>query len=251
MQDNTVMKLFEKLQSQITALTEKVTDYFSSGKSEGKKSRSEDLTELFGALAQAQSEMPSICGTKENPYFKEKYIDLGEMIQAARPSLTKHGLAVLQQILPNDDGQMILHTILSHASGQWIESRVRIIPPKNDVRTMDSYVSSLKRTSYSSLVGIVGRDDDDDGEYASATIRDTFAKGTALNTAYNPRENKLETVTKEQLEELEYELQDYDDIAELVLDGLKLQNLADMPKEKYMTAVNRIRKIKAIREGKK
>jgi hypothetical protein len=99
-------------------------------------------------------------------------------------------------------------------------------------------------------VGIVGAGDDDDGEYASATERKTFAKGTALNTNYDPTENKLETITKEQTQELEYELGDYPDIAELVLDGLKIQNIADMPKQKFIHSINRIRNIKRIREGK-
>lgn len=216
------------------------------------QARSSDLKDLFAALAKAQSVMPAVTGNKENPYFKERYIDLGDMITASRPALTKNGLSVIQQILPNDDGQMIMHTILSHESGQWIESQIRIIPPKNDVRTMDSYITYLRRCTYAALVGIVGASDDDDGEYASATTRETFAKGTALNTKYNPKENKLETITKEQLEELEYELggDEHHDIAEMVLDGLKIQNLADMPKEKFLTSVNRIRKIKHIREGK-
>lgn len=213
-------------------------------------SRSLELKDLFAALAKAQSIMPAVTGNKENPYFKERYIDLGDMITASRPALTKNGLSVIQQILPNNDGQMIMHTILSHESGQWIESRVRVIPPKNDVRTMDSYITYLRRCTYAALVGIVGSDDDDDGEYASATNRETFAKGTALNTKYNPKENKLETITKEQISELEYELENHHDIAEQVLDGLRIQNLADMPKEKFLVSVNRIRKIKQIREGK-
>jgi len=211
--------------------------------------RSPDLKDLFGALAKAQAIMPAVSGNKENPYFKERYIDLGDMVRVSRPALTKYGLAVIQQILPNDDGQMILHTILSHESGQWIESRIRIIPPKNDLRTLDSYITNLKRCAYGSLVGIVGKDDDDDGEYATATTRETFAKGTALNTKYNPKENKLETISRDQIDELEYELSDYPDIAEDVLDGLKIQNLANMPKEKFLTSINRIRKIKRTREG--
>lgn len=245
MANDTIAALLEQLNEQIKKLNNKLPFLDTSA-----PSRSTELKDLFTALAKAQAEMPAVAGRKENPYFQERYIDLGDMISAARPSLTKHGLAVIQQILPNEEGQMILHTILSHASGQWIESRVRVIPPKTDVRTLDSYVTSLRRSSYASLVGIVGAGDDDDGEYASATERKTFAKGTALNTTYDPTENKLETITKEQTQELEYELEAYPDIAELVLDGLKIQNIADMPKQKFIHSINRIRNIKRIREGK-
>lgn len=248
MENETIASLLENISDQIRDLEKKISCIDPT--SQDSRSRSLEMKDLFAALAQAQAEMPSVYGEKENPYFKERYIDLGDMITAARPSLTKNGLSVIQQILPNDDGQMILHTILSHASGQWIESRLRVIPPKNDTRTLDSYITALKRCAYGSLVGIVGASDDDDGEYASATQRKTFAKGTSINTKYNPKENKLETVTKEQLEELEYELSEYPDIAEMVLDGLKLQNLADLPKEKFLVSINKIRKIKLIRDGK-
>lgn len=240
--------LFEKLFNEIAALSKKIDSALCH--TPHIKARSDELKDLFSALAEAQSEMPAVAGNKENPYFKERYIDLGDMISASRPSLTKFGLAVIQQILPNDDGQMILHTILSHSTGQWIESRMRVIPPKNDVRTMDSYITYLRRCAYGSLIGIVGINDDDDGEYASATSRDTFAKGTAINTKYNPKENKLETISRDQLDEFEYELEGYPDIAEMVLDGLRIQNLADTPKEKFRVSINKIREIKSIRDGK-
>jgi len=116
---------------------------------------------------------------------------------------------------------------------------------------MDSYVTYLRRCSYGSLIGIVGVNDDDDGEYASATDRDTFAKGTAINTKYNPKENQLETISRDQIEELQYELEGWSDIAEMVLDGLRIQNIADMPKEKFRVSINKIRQIKSIRDGKK
>ncbi len=242
-------KLLEKMLNEIATLSTKIDSALRHNPHI--KTRSDELKDLFSALAEAQSEMPAVAGNKENPYFKEKYIDLGDMIAASRPSLTKYGLGVIQQLLPNDDGQMILHTILSHSSGQWIESRIRIIPPKNDIRTMDSYTTSLKRSSYGALVGIVGANDDDDGEYASATTRETFAKGVAINTKYNPKENQLETVSRDQIDELEYELEGWSDIAEMVLDGLRIQNLADMPKEKFRVSINKIREIKNIRDGKK
>ena len=77
-----------------------------------------------------------------------------------------------------------------------------------------------------------------------------YAKGTALNTKYNPKENKYESITTEQLEELEYELAEFPDIAEQILEGFKIQSLANMPKQKFLPAVSRIREIKLLRNGK-
>jgi len=212
--------------------------------------KSEDLKELFTSLAKAQSEMEFAGLNNENPYFKSKYADLKDIVKASRPYLSKNGLCVIQQILPNSDGQNILHTILAHSSGQWIESRMRILPAKTDVQSLASYITYLRRYSYAALVGVVVGGEDDDAEVAVATSREVLAKGTAVNTKYNPLENSYETVTKEQLEELEYELAEYSDIAEQVLEGLKIQSLADMPKVKYHVSITRIREIKNARNGR-
>ena len=212
--------------------------------------RSDEIKELATALAKAQGEFVVAGLNKENPYFKSRYADLTSVIGAARPALTKNGLSVVQNIIAHLSGENVLHTLLLHSSGQWIESRMRILPPKNDIQTISSYTTYLKRLSFSSLLGITTGDEDDDAEQAIATQRETFAKGTALNTKYNPREdNTGEVVSVDQLTELEYELKEYPDIAEMVMDGLKIQSIADIPKNKYSAAIRRIREIKQLRNG--
>lgn len=213
--------------------------------------RSSEIKDLATALAKAQSEMPIAGLNKTNPYFKSAYADMGSIVSASRPYLTKNGLSVLQQIIHQDDGQGILYTILTHTTGQWIQSKARIVPPKNDIQTISSYITYLKRITYAALIGVVTGDEDDDAEAAVATSRETFAKGVALNTKYNPKEEVAEVITKEQLEELEYELGEYPDVAEMVLEGLKIQSLADMPKSKFLASVQRIRQIKNLRNGVK
>lgn len=210
--------------------------------------RSQETKDLFAALAQAQLEMPVAALNKENPYFMNRYADLSEVVSVSRPSLSKNGLSVTQQILTTDEGQSILHTILCHSSGQWIESQNRIIPSKNDIQTLASYITSLKRIAYAALVGVVVANEDDDGEIAMISARQIIAKGPSIN-AYNPKVQSHDTITKEQMEELEYELSDYTDLADEVMDQLKIQSLADMPKTKYHASITRIRKIKAVREG--
>lgn len=214
------------------------------------QNRSIEVKELFTAMAKAQGEMSIAHHNKENPYFKSSYADLAEIVCASRPALTKNGLCVMQQICQKEDGSNILHTILTHSSGQWIESTMRILPSKPDVQSLQSYLTYIKRSAYASLVGVVVSDEDDDAERAVATERETFAKGVALNTKYNPREESYEAISKDQLDEMDYELAGFADVAEQVLEGLKLQNLADMPKSKYHVSMKRIREIKQARGGK-
>ncbi len=237
-------------QEEIVALK---SNLVSSEKKHAAPFRSSEIKDLATALAKAQAEYHVADLNKSNPYFKSKYADLMSVVQASRPALTKNGLSVVQNILHQDDGASVLYTILLHVSGQYIESRMRIIPPKNDIQTISSYTTYLKRMAYAALVGVVTGEDDDDGEISMMPHRDISTKGTALNTNYNPRENPAEVVSKDQHEELLYELEGYPDIAEQILFGLKIQTLQDMPKAKYQASINRIREIKLARStsGKK
>lgn len=206
--------------------------------------------ELQAALAKAQAEIKPAGLTSENPYFKSRYADLTEMVRVSRPALTKNQLSVAQNIVINEAGQKFLHTHLGHASGQWTASNMPITPAKNDIQAQGSYISYLKRYAYGALIGVVTTDEDDDGEQAVYDQRATYAKGVALNTSYKPKHESADTVTKEQLEELEYELKNEPDITEMVLEGYRIQSLADMPKSKFMTSIQRIREIKADKNGK-
>jgi hypothetical protein len=213
------------------------------------RGRSAQINELASALSKAQSEMKIAGMDSANPYFKSKYADLASIVRASRPSLTKYGLSVSQQILVHDEGQNVLHTILMHSSGQWIESIMRIVPAKNDIQTLGSCITYLRRYAYASLIGVVSSDEDDDGEVAMHSVRNKQEQGTALNVKYNPTDEPSELISKDQIAELEYELAAYPDIAEMMLDGLKLQTLADMPKSKYRASIERIRSIKNARNG--
>ena len=80
--------------------------------------------------------------------------------------------------------------------------------------------------------------------------RDVIAKGPSIK--YNPKDQSFDTITREQLDEMEYELSEYPDIADQVLNGLQIQSLADCPKSKYQVSMTRIREIKKLRnEGVK
>src|SRR6266436_1456266 len=94
--------------------------------------------ELYTALAQAQGEMEIAGKNKTNPFFKSSYADFTSIVCASRPALVKYGLCVMQSIEPTEDGKHHLVTILAHASGQEVSSRVKINPPKDDVQSISS-----------------------------------------------------------------------------------------------------------------
>lgn len=193
--------------------------------------RSADLKDLFTALAKAQSEMQTAGLSAENPYFKTRYADLAAIVKASRPALTKNGLSIIQQIITSDEGHTYLHTLLCHTSGQWVESRVRVVPSKTDVQSMGSYITYLRRYSIAALCGIVTSDEDDDGNLAA--------------TAYMPAvKTSSQYISAQELATLEAEIKERPDIAQMIKDGLQIATLALIPKNKYTATMQRIKTIK-------
>ena len=203
--------------------------------------------ELDHALAQAQGQMDRVSLNKENPYFKKRYADLKSLFDVATPSLSANGLSIRQHIILADDNSNILVTRLCHSSGQWAESRMKIVPPKNDIQTLGSYVSYIKRLQYGSLIGLVTPDEDDDAELAMTEARDLIAH--IPSTKYDPKKESFNTITREQLDELEYELMDIPDYVEEILDRMRIHSLSELPKSQFMICIKRIREIKKKREG--
>ena len=240
------LNLFTHISALFDKLSEKIDSLVKDKKPRARAFMTDRLDQLGIALCKAQSEMPIAELNKNNPYFKSSYADFTSIVATSRPALTKFGLSVSQVLLDEESGAWIVTTLLHGESNQWICSRKRITPAKNDIQTISSYTTYLKRMCYASLIGVVAGDDDD-GERAVSDSRDTFAKGVAIGTKYDPSESSAQVVSNEQLDELEYELQGFGDIAKMVLEGLKIQNLADVPKSKYMAAITRIREIKALR----
>jgi hypothetical protein len=214
--------------------------------------QSEKINELAKAFSKAQSEYSSVIYNRENPYFKSQYADLHAILKAVRPALAANGLSFYQYTEISDGtGATILHSRLLHQSGQWIETKSRLIPAKNDQQTYGSTLTYQKRYAAMTLLGITASNDiiDDDAEIAMATAKNIIAKGPT--NKYNPKEQSHATITKEQLEELEYELVECPDIAEDILDKMHLQSLADLPKSKFLVSIKRVREIKRLRnEGK-
>lgn len=210
---------------------------------------SSSLDELFSALAQAQAEMPFAMRYKENPYYAELFEDLPSLIEASRPSLTKYGLSVIHQLLPNKDGQSFLHTIFAHKSGQWIKSVQRFTPPKDDIQTEKSYLDALKRNSYSAITGVVSYMDDDDGEKSMETAREERMKGTSLSYLKNKKPKFKDTISTDELRQIKDEIGEFTEIGQEILDKKKIQSLADIPKEQFDHTITMIRRIANYRRG--
>lgn len=133
--------------------------------------QSENLNELFTALAKAQGEFRTAKKNTTNPFFKSKYADLEEVVDACRQSLSKNGLSFMQMTELTKDG-LILNTRVCHSSGQWIESEYPIDPVKKDPQGLGSAITYAKRYALGAMLGVVSEEEDDDGEAATGRSPD-------------------------------------------------------------------------------
>lgn len=207
--------------------------------------RSEQLGDLFSALAKAQAEFGIAGHNAENPHFRSKFSDISELVRVSRPMLTKNGLSVIHQILPDASGEHYMHTILAHASGQYIETRIGIKPAKSDIQALGGCITYLKRYTYAAIIGLVSSGEDDDGE--SQMVRPSA--GQVIQQPFQ-KTGVSEIITSEQLMMLEHELRDHPQIVQTIIDKMRINNLKELPKHHFMNTMQRIHEIKRTMEGR-
>lgn len=133
--------------------------------------KSPSISKLADALSKAQAEMPAVKMNATNPFLKNKYADLGAVIEATRPILTKNGLSISQ--FPTSDGDRIgLTSILMHVSGEWLEDTMFISPSDSKglsvAQSAGVVISYLRRYQWQSIIGVYS-DEDTDG-HASGKV---------------------------------------------------------------------------------
>jgi hypothetical protein len=183
---------------------------------------------------------------RTNPFEDLMYADLYSLVAATQDALSSNDLAITFQILTPDDGSTILQTRLTHSSDQYIETRSRITPPSNDLNALESTVNSHKRWSYMHLLGIsVTNDPGDDGSEKAMIHAENKIMLEKSNT-YKPETAVTKTgiISKDELDELERELEGQPELGRNILDRLKLNSLADLPSSQYRQTLTRIKRIK-------
>lgn len=181
--------------------------------------QSENIADLVTALAKAQAEMESASFDRVNPHFKSKYASYNAFRESGRIPLSKNGLAITH-LLDVADNKRLLVTQLSHISGQWLRSIMVIPLEKETPQSLGSAISYCKRYAYSSLMAI-GADEDDDGEEAESTYRESA---------------KLSRIQAKEIEEM----CDDPEFLNRILRAYKVTNLLAINASEYNTILKRI-----------
>jgi hypothetical protein len=123
--------------------------------------KSKTLTALALALSKAQAEFTPVAKSGYDIDNARSYSELGDLIKATRPALTKNGLAVLQPPCTDIHHRtVIVTTMLLHSSGQFIESDLEL-PVRDEMaedaevyegRTIGAAISLARRYAYAAIL---------------------------------------------------------------------------------------------------
>jgi hypothetical protein len=143
--------------------------------------KSESIQNLSAALVKCQAEMPAVKFNKTNPFLKNRYADLGAIIETAQPILAKHGLAVSQLCTTQGD-HVGVETVLIHTSGEWIGSVMEIPAEaergKSSAQVAGSIVTYIRRYALAAMLGMYA-DEDGDGNDPQPGKRSSQVSNTA------------------------------------------------------------------------
>ena len=207
--------------------------------------------ELYSALSAAQSEYLEPRYSGVNRYYHDKFATLSDLMYMSRSALCKNGLSVYQYLYQDEHDTNYLKTVLCHQSGETITSTIRILPNKNTIQQIGSYLAHMRRISYASLVGIMVHDaDDDDGVRCMEDYQVMAEKGVLPSfTSKDTNTQEFERISRSELEELERSMSDCHDLGQTIMDKYHLSNLGDLPKAKYTFVLGQLRKNVARRKG--
>jgi hypothetical protein len=119
----------------------------------------ENKIKLITALLLAEKEFKAVKKTSENPYFKSKYADLNEILDAVKPALNKNGL-LITQLVKNDAEKISVETILFHNSGEYLNTESSFYIKGIDIQKVGGAITYLRRYALQAMLNLAAEDDD-------------------------------------------------------------------------------------------
>lgn len=117
------------------------------------------MTDAIKDLIKAQKETAPLIKNAINPHFRNKYADLGAVLEASMDAFHKNNFAVLQANGSDEHGAYV-NTMLCHTSGHVFESKVYLALSKQDMQGLGSAITYARRYGLLGMAGLAAEDDD-------------------------------------------------------------------------------------------
>ena len=122
----------------------------------------------YADVIAALSKMENVGANRINPAFKARYVSLDALLDAVKPVLWEHNLALIQT-LETEEGKVGVSTSLLHTSGHAFSfGRLMVKADGLTAQQIGGAVTYIRRQSIQTACGI-SVDLDDDGHQASAS----------------------------------------------------------------------------------
>jgi len=136
--------------------------------------QSDNIGLLMEAMNRAQLKMVPAKKDSDNPFFHSKYADLATVWDALAP-FREEGIVLTQSPAESPDEHIVLDTQLTHVSGQWMRSRLKMKVAKNDPQGYGSAITYARRYALGAMTGLVTEVDDDGNAASQAPTGLTYA----------------------------------------------------------------------------
>jgi len=136
-------------------------------KKETQSTVSQEQTNPYFDLISALSLMENVGANRINPAFKARYVSLDALLDAVKPVLLAHNLALVQ-VLETEEGKVGVSTSLLHTSGHLFAfGKLMVKADGLTAQQVGGAITYIRRQSIQTACGI-SVDLDDDGHQASA-----------------------------------------------------------------------------------
>ena len=110
---------------------------------------------IYSKIAAVKSEIGTLTKKSDNPFYKSKYLELSDLLEAVEPLLHKNGLVLMQPIVNGE----VRSEIYDVETGEVVISSLKL-PEINDPQKIGSAISYYRRYSVQSLLSLQATDDD-------------------------------------------------------------------------------------------
>lgn len=178
------------------------------------------IDKIAAVLPLAQSEYGQVIPNKQG--HNGQYANLLPYYDATFEALNKHGLFFYHHT-SYWKGELVLRArILHKASGQWIETHIKI-PNKPDAMKYASEETKFKRYTARNILGIIGTEDEEGGKDENITPK----KNTTAHTPKKPYKTP-EKISQQEADVIQRTIGSPSDIENIIFETLRISSISDI-----------------------
>ena len=125
--------------------------------------QSSEIGNLLQNMAKVSESVGQLEKDATNPFHKNKYVTLGNILGKLIPACKKHNIFIIQTPVHNYGLRTRIH---DSKSGEWIETVMMIKPEKVNAQGVGASITYMKRYALAAAF-MLNTDSDDDGNEAS------------------------------------------------------------------------------------